>query len=100
MFAGAGAGSVIPFKYSERLWALRKDLEFRKNFPKMLLSEFGEPFFENDLKIPTEKYYNFLEYCNPLGIESLFKQNRKIELINVLKKESVSYLLFLNKNEE
>ena len=100
MFAGAGAGTVIPFKYSERLWALRKDLEFRKNFPKMLLSEFGEPFFENDLKIPIEKYYNFLEYCNPRGIESLFKQNRKIELINVLKKESISYLLILNNNEE
>ena len=66
----------------------------------MLLSEFGEPFFENDLKIPTDNYYNFLEYCNPLGIEDLFKQNRKIELINVLKKESISYLLLLNKNEE
>lgn len=100
MFAGAGGGVSIPFKYSERLWALRKDIEFRTNFPAMLLSEFGEPFFENDLKIPTDNYYNFLEYCNPLGIEDLFKQNRKIELINVLKKESISYLLLLNKNEE
>ena len=100
MFAGAGGGVSIPFKYSERLWALRKDIEFRTNFPAMLLSEFGEPFFENDLKIPTDNYYNFLEYCNPMGIEDLFKQNRKIELINVLKKESISYLLLLNKNEE
>ena len=100
MFAGAGGGVSIPFKYSERLWALRKDIEFRTNFPAMLLSEFGEPFFENDLKIPTDNYYNFLEYCNPIGIEDLFKQNRKIELINVLKKESISYLLLLNKNEK
>ena len=100
MFAGAGGGVSIPVKFSERLWALRRNLDFKTNFPKKLLSEFGEPFFENDLKIPTDNYYNFLEYCNPLGIEDLFKQNRKIELINVLKKESISYLLLLNKNEE
>ena len=100
MFAGAGGGVSIPFKYSERLWALRRDLNFREKFPKMLLSEFGEPFFENDLKIPIDKYYSFLEYCNPLGIENLFKQNRKIELINVLKKESITYLLLINKKEE
>ena len=99
MFAGAGGGVSIPFKYSEKLWALRRDINFRQKFPKMLLSEFGETFFENDLKIPTEKYYSFLEYCNPLGIENLFKENRKIELINVLKKESITYLLLINKKE-
>jgi hypothetical protein len=99
MFAGAGGGVSIPFKYSEKLWALRRDINFRQKFPKMLLSEFGETFFENDLKIPTEKYYSFLEYCNPLGIENLFKENRKIELINVLKKESITYLLLINKKQ-
>lgn len=100
MFAGAGGGVSIPFKYSEKLWALRRDFDFREKFPEMLISEFGETFFENDLKIPTEKYYSFLEYCNPLGIENLFKENRKIELINVLKKESITYLLLINKKED
>ena len=100
MFAGAGGGVSIPFKYSEKLWALRRDINFREKFPKMLLSEFGETFFENDLKIPTGKYYSFLEYCNPLGIENLFKENRKIELINLLKKESITYLLLINENED
>ena len=98
MFAGAGGGVSIPFKYSERLWALRRDIEFKNNFPNMLLSEFGETFFKNDLKIPMKKLYNFLEYCNPLGIEDLYKQNRKIELINILKKESITFLLL--KDEE
>lgn len=98
MFAGAGGGVSIPFKYSERLWALRRDIEFKNNFPNMLLSEFGETFFKNDLKIPMKKLYNFLEYCNPLGIEDLYKQNRKIELINILKKESNTFLLL--KDEE
>jgi hypothetical protein len=100
MFAGAGGGVSIPFKYSEKLWALRRDINFREKFPKMLLSEFGETFFENDLKIPTGKYYSFLEYCNPLGIENLFKENRKIELINLLKKESITYLLLINEKED
>ena len=57
-----------------------------------------ETFFKNDLKIPMKKLYNFLEYCNPLGIEDLYKQNRKIELINILKKESNTFLLL--KDEE
>jgi hypothetical protein len=92
LFVGAGAQAVIPFKYSQRLWALRKNVEFRTAFPQMLISEFGEKFFENDLKIPKDKFYHFLEYCNPLGIENLYKQNRKIEMINILRKQSASYL--------
>ena len=92
MFAGAGGGVSIPVKFSERLWALRRDLDFKTNFPKKILSEFGEPFFENDLGIPPEKYYNFLEYCNPLGIEDLYRQNRKMEMILILKRESITYL--------
>jgi len=100
MFAGAGGGVVIPVKFSERLWALRRDLDFKTNFPKKLLSEFGEPFFEIDLGIPPGKYYNFLEYCNPLGIEDLYRQNRKMEMILVLKRESITYLEITKNSKE
>jgi len=100
MFAGAAGGVVIPVKFSERLWALRRDLDFKTNFPKKLLSEFGEPFFENDLGIPPGKYYNFLEYCNPLGIEDLYRQNRKMEMILVLKRESITYLEITKNSKE
>ena len=100
MFAGAGGGVSIPVKFSERLWALRRNLDFKTNFPKKLLSEFGEPFFENDLGILPEKYYNFLEYCNPLGIEDLYRQNRKMEMIDILKRESVTYLEIIKNNKE
>ena len=100
MFAGAGGGVSIPVKFSERLWALRRDLDFKTNFPKKLLSEFGEPFFENDLGIPPEKYYNFLEYCNPLGIEDLYRQNRKMEMILILKRESITYLKITENSKE
>lgn len=92
MFVGAGVGIHIPFKFSEKLWQLRKNLQFKRDFPDMLLSEFGAFFFESELKIPLEKLYNFLEYCNPLGIEDLFKQNRKLELIAILTEQSANYL--------
>ena len=94
-FVGAGAAVVMPFKYSERLWALRRKIEFQRSFPNMLISEFGEPFFENDLKIPKNKYYHFLEYCNSLGIENLYKKGKKLELLNILRRESKSYLKLL-----
>ena len=100
MFAGAGGGVSIPVKFSERLWALRRDLDFKTNFPKKIISEFGEPFFENDLGIPPEKYYNFLEYCNPLGIEDLYRQNRKMEMILILKRESITYLKITENSKE
>ncbi len=100
-FVGAGAAIVMPFKYSERLWALRKKMKYKSDFPFMLISEFGEKFFESDLKIPVERYFHFLEYCNPLGIEDMYKQGKKIEMINILRAQSKSYLaLIKDSNEE
>ncbi|TYP99157.1 hypothetical protein C7447_102476 [Tenacibaculum adriaticum] len=96
-FVGAGVGFVMPFKYSERLWALRKDLAFKKSIPAKLLSELGEKFFFEELKIPIEKYYHFLEYCNPLGIEKLYKNGNVLEVIKILRKEHVQYLELIKK---
>ena len=96
-FIGAGSKAIIPFKYSERLWALRKKLARKKAFPYKILSELGEKFFFEELKIPIENYFHFLEYCNPLGIEKLHKEKRLLELIKVLQKESSSYLKIIKK---
>lgn len=96
--AGAGAAVVMPFKDSERLWTLRKKLAQKKAFPYKILSELGEKFFFDELKIPIDKYFHFLEYCNPLGIENLHKEDRILELIKILRTESVSYLKIV-KNE-
>lgn len=96
---GAGGAAYFAFKNSEKLWALRRHVDFKKQFPKLLISEFGETFFQDMLNIPNDKLYNFLEYCNPLGIENLYKNNKKIELINILRKESKSYLALLSKKE-
>jgi len=100
-FVGIGAGGMayFAFKNSEKLWALRKKVNYQIAFPKMLVSEFGEKFFEDELQIPAEKFYHFLEYCNPLGIEDLYQQNRKIELINILRTESKKYLKLVAEEE-
>lgn len=95
--AGAGGAVVMPFKGSAKLWALRKKLAQKKAFPYKVLSELGEKFFFDELKIPIDKYFHFLEYCNPLGIEDLHKENRLLELIKILRTESVSYLKIIKK---
>lgn len=97
-FAGVGATANIAFKYSEKLWALRKELALKKAFPYKILSELGDTFFFDDLKIPLDNYFHFLEYCNPLGIEKLHKEGKLLELIKILRTESISYLKII-KNE-
>jgi hypothetical protein len=94
-FVGAGASVTIPFKDSERLWALRRELAQKRAFPFKILSELGEKFFFDELKIPIEKYFHFLEYCNPLGIEKLHKEGELLEIIKILRTESVSYLIII-----
>ncbi|WP_158838590.1 hypothetical protein [Polaribacter sp. L3A8] len=96
-FGGAGAGAKIPFRDSERLWALRKKLERKKQFPYKIMSKLGEKFFFEKLKIPVDQYFHFLEYCNPLGIEELHKEKRILELIKIFQKESVPYLKIIKK---
>ncbi|WP_296637195.1 hypothetical protein [Polaribacter sp.] len=95
--AGAGAKAVIPFKNSARLWALRSKLEQKKQFPYKVLSELGEKFFFDELKIPIDNYFHFLEYCNPLSIENLHKDGRLLELIKILRAESKPYLKLIKK---
>ena len=94
---GAGGSVSIPFGYSERLWALRRKLAQKKAFPSKILSELGDTFFFKKLKIPVDKYFHFLEYCNPLGIEDLHKNGELLKLIKILREESISYLKMIKK---
>ena len=91
-FAGVGGGVAIPFKDSARLWALRKELDRKKAFPYKIMSELGEKFFFEQLKIPVERYFHFLEYCNFLGIEDLHKDKRILDIIKIFQTESKTYL--------
>ncbi|MAD98399.1 MAG: hypothetical protein CMB99_13830 [Flavobacteriaceae bacterium] len=96
-FFTAGAAVYIPFKYSEKLWRLRRDLDYRKSFPYKILVDLGETFFFEELEIPVERYFHFLEYCNPLGIENLYLKKNYLKVIQILRTESKSYLKLLKK---
>lgn len=94
-FSGGGAGASIPFKDKESL--LRKKLNRQQKVPYKILTELGEDFFFKTLKIPKAKYFHFLEYCNPLGIEDLHKNNKILDLIEIFQKQSVPYLKLIKK---
>jgi len=89
--------SHIPFKHSEKLWVSRKDISFKKAFPNKLFAHYGKDFFYQKLKIPPKKYTLFIQYCSFSGIEELFKKKKHLEVIKVLRKESVEYLKTLKK---
>lgn len=94
---GAGTKANMPFKHSERLWALRRELAFKNSLPSKLLSDFGEAFFFKELKIPKNKYHHFLEYCIPLGIEKLYQEDNLLAVIKILRKEHTGYLKLIKK---
>lgn len=71
--------------------------EKAKKAPKDLVDELGETFFTKTLKIPRENIDEFLEYCKPKGITDLYISNQKIEMIDILIKESKNYLKQLKK---
>lgn len=97
LFLGAGASANIAWKYSQKLWALRRSLEYKTNFPALLKKELGDDFFFKELKIPEDRFFHFLEYCNPLNIENLYKVNQ-LQVIKILKNESVNYIKLISKD--
>jgi hypothetical protein len=97
--AGSGFKASLPSKRFKEIRELRKELEHKKAFPYKLLNELGEKFFFDELKIPIDKYFHFLEYCNPLGIENLYKEGKILDIINILRSESTNYQKIIEKND-
>lgn len=54
------------------------------------------PFFVNELKIPKDKIFHFLEFCKPKGIINLYKEKKLTKLIEILEEESKLYLETFN----
>lgn len=76
---------------------MRGNLTQKKVFPYKILCELGEKFFFDELKIPIDIYFRFLEYCNPIGIEHLHKNGKLLDVIRILRSESVSYHKIIKK---
>ncbi|WP_417201344.1 hypothetical protein [Bizionia sp.] len=98
--AGVPIASVgIPDKSSIKKRAQRKALDFKRSLANKLLERLGEQFFFTSLKIPKESFPHFINYCSYLGIESLFKKDKVLELIAIFKKESINYLKMIEKSK-
>ena len=101
-YSGLNVGKLLeiisPFKKLKKTPNLDDSFKNTTEIPSKLLSELGEDFFFEKLKIPKEKYYHFLEYCNPLGIEKLYTKNKILDIIQILQKESIPYLKLIKEN--
>ena len=89
--AGGGQGS----KYNKQLEterALKRKLEKMKKFPYQLRKRLGDDFFINSLKIPKEKIYLFIDYCESKEISTKYYDNKLLEIIEILKNESLNYI--------
>lgn len=84
-------------KKEKKIWSLEQEFNFKKNFPKKILSELGKDFFYKNLKIPEELFHNFIDYCYAKDIILLYKKNKILQLITVFKKESKSYISIIKK---
>ena len=98
-FKGVGGSAIIPYADLKKKRADRKFINFKERFPEKIKLLFGEHFFFERLKIPKNNYYHFLEYCNPLGIEELYKNKKHLEILKILLKESKSYLHLLENSK-
>jgi len=68
--------------------AKKKRQKIALTVPNKIRAEFGDTFFVNQLKIPKNKIDAFILYCESKGIVDLYMNDKKIELIQVLIKES------------
>ncbi len=89
----------IPDNSSKKKQARRKELNFKEDFPNKLKKLYGTRFFFIKLEIPKERYYHFLDYCSQFRIAQLFKDQKHLEILKILLKESKSYLLLLENNK-
>lgn len=56
-----------------------------------IVNDLGESFFIKTLKIPREEIDDFIRHCKSKGIIDLYIKHRKVEVIDILIKESKNY---------
>jgi hypothetical protein len=80
----------IGFKFKDV--ELRNELRTKRNFPKKIIADFGLTYFTETLKIPRNKVYHFITYCEERNIMQLYKKNELIKILTILEEESNVYL--------
>lgn len=87
---GTGGASIPNFQLIKEQ-RLKRELAKKKDFPFKIRREFGLSFFTDDLKIPKEKIDHFLAFCEFFDIIDLFYSQKKLQVIEILKRESELY---------
>ncbi len=77
-------------KEEKKLKKIKKDDEIFKDIRHLVTDN----FFIQTLKIPYKEIDTFLKYCTSKGIVDLYIKNRKMEVIDLLIKESSEYRKF------
>ena len=96
--AGGGIGASIPAFALIKEQKLRREVNRKREFPDKIISEFGKSFFTEELKIPENKIYHFITFCEPFNILDKYYSNNKMEVIKILKRESIEYHKIKNSN--
>jgi hypothetical protein len=95
-YSGLNIGGLIGGLFSSnklKKTQLRdKKSDNKKAFQDKILTELGEDFFFKELKIPKDKYFHFLEYCNHFRINKIYNKNNILKIIEIFQEESISYL--------
>ncbi|MFD1292501.1 carboxypeptidase-like regulatory domain-containing protein [Lutibacter holmesii] len=84
-------GISLPAKGYEKMLKQKRELALRKDFSKKIQNEFGIEYFTKDLKIEADQINNFLSYCEYYEIFEKYYDNKVLEVLNILKKESKTY---------
>ena len=89
---GFGASATIPDKRLQASKLMKEKLARKKVFPDKLMRTLGTDFFLVTLKIPKDRLYHFISYCEVRNIEALYYENKLLQLIQILRDESLVYL--------
>ncbi|MBP8792825.1 MAG: carboxypeptidase-like regulatory domain-containing protein [Lutibacter sp.] len=90
-FKPSAAGIGIPNFQLEKEHKLKRELAKKIDFPFKIKRDFGLSFFTDELKIPKEKIDHFLAFCEFFDIIDLYYAQKKFQVIEILKRESVLY---------
>jgi len=88
---GGGAAIGLPDKQLIRERRLKRTLKLKKDFPDLLIKEFGISYFTITLGIKEEDIPNFISFCEPKSLFEKYRSNNILEVIEILKKESAIY---------
>ena len=86
-----GGGVGLPDKRYEKEQQLKREIARKSKFPEKITREFGITYFTEDLNIPEEKINNFIAYCQYRKIYEKYYNNHVLEVIQILKEESINY---------